>query len=373
MTSVTRPLELSHSDDNSAEKILVQSINRRVVATRRGGPEVLEIVEDGLPEPEREQVRVRILATGVSFADLLMREGVHPETPHGTITLGWDLIGVIDKLGADVSGVIQGDTVAALPMLGGYADYICLRPDQLVAVPTSLDPAEAVAMVLNYITAYQMLHRSAKAQPGQRILIHGAGGGIGTALLQLGRLLDLTMYGTVSQRSFETVTTFGGIPIDYIHADFVKEIEQLTDDGVDIAFDGIGGAHVWRSFKSVRPGGTVVAYGLTSSLRGGRLAGGLRHRFHGITKPLLYAVLAWCLPGRRRIRAYSIQRRMWRHPDWFREDLTTLFELLGDGKIKPLIAARMPLAKAKQAHELLAGGSVTGKIVLLCGEKNGEE
>ncbi len=347
-----------------------QARNRRVVATSRGGPEVLRVLEDHLPEPNRGEVRVRILATGVSFADLLMREGVHPECPHGPITLGWDLVGVIDKLGADVADVVPGATVAALPMLGGYADYICLRPDQLVAVPTGLDPAEAVAMVLNYMTAYQMLHRSAKVTSGQRVLIHGAGGGIGTALLQLGRLVELTMYGTASQGSHDTVQNLGGIPINYKEVDFVEEIRRLTDNGVDAVFDGVGGAHVWQSFKTLRPGGTVVAYGLTSSLRSGRLLGGPRHRFRGLSRIGLYTLAALCLPGRRRIRPYSIQRRMWRHPNAFREDLTALFDLLRGGKIKPVIAARLPLAEAKQAHELLARGSVTGKIVLLCGEQN---
>jgi NADPH2:quinone reductase len=359
---------MSNSDDASPHQESAEPGNMRVVATRRGGPDVLRIVEERLPEPKRGQVRVRILASGVSFADLLMREGVHPETPRGPITLGWDLVGVIDKLGADVSGVMQGETVAALPVMGGYADYICLRPDQLVAVPAGLDPAEAVAMVLNYMTAYQMLHRSAEVEPGQRVLIHGAAGGVGTALLQLGRLVDLTMYGTASQRSHETVTNLGGIPIDYKHADFVEEIGRLTDAGVDAVFDGVGGAHVWQSFKALRPGGSVVAYGLTSSLRSGRLAGGPRHRFRGLSRIGLYTLAAMCLPGRRRIRIYSIQRRMWRHPDWFREDLTALFELLRDGRIRPVVAARMPLAEARRAHELLARGSLTGKIVLLCGE-----
>ena len=368
MNAVASQFEVSTSDDVRHEQTPTHPKNRRIVVASRGGPEVLSIVEEPLPEPDAGQVRIRILATGVSFADLLMREGVHPETPRGPITLGWDLVGVIDRLGTDVVGFAEGETVAALPMLGGYADYICLRPERLVAVPDGLDPADAVAMVLNYMTAYQMLHRSAQVQPGQQVLIHGAAGGIGTALLQLGGLVDLTMYGTASQRTHDVVRKLGGIPIDYKHTDFVKEIVHLTGDGVDAAFDGIGGGHVWQSLKSVRPGGTVIAYGFTSSLSEGRLAGGWRHRFHGMTKPILYWLAARCIPGSRRIRVYSIQRRMWRHPDWYREDLTALFELLREGKIKPLIAARMTLAQARQAHELLARGGITGKVVLLCGQ-----
>jgi len=136
--------------------------------------------------------------------------------------------------------------------------------------------------VLNYITAYQMMHRSVQVRPGQRVLIHGAAGGVGSALLQLGRLAGLEMYGTCSAQRASAVSDLGGIPIDYHHLDFVKEIHRVTSEGVDVVFDGIGGPHMWRSRKVLRPAGKVVVYGLTSSLSGGRLASGRRHRFQGI-------------------------------------------------------------------------------------------
>src|SRR5437870_10875492 len=151
-------------------------------------------------------------------------------------------------------------------------------------------------------TAYEMLHRSPRVGPGQRVLIHGAAGGVGSALLQLGRLARLEMYGTCSSRGASAVSDLGGIPIDYRQLDFVKEIHRLTGEGVDVVFDGIGGTHIWRSRKALCPGGTVVAYGLTSSLRGGRLASGRsgrRHRFHGIPIFGLYIAGGWLLPRRR--------------------------------------------------------------------------
>src|SRR5438067_10064940 len=117
-----------------------------------------------------------------------------------------------------------------------------------------------------------MLHRSAKVKPGQRVLIHGAAGGVGSALLQLGRVAGLEMYGTCSSRGASAVADLGGIPIDYQHQDFVKEIHRLTGEGVDVVFDSIGGTHIWRSRKALRPGGRVVTYGLTSSLRGGTIS-----------------------------------------------------------------------------------------------------
>jgi len=231
-----------------------------------------------------------------------------------------------------------------------------------------LDAAEAVSLVLNYVTAYQMLHRSAKVRPGQNVLIHGAAGGVGSALLQLGRLAGLKIYGTCSSRGASAVSDLGGIPIDYQHQDFVEEIHRLTGEGVDAVFDGIGGTHIWRSRKALRPGGTVVAYGLTSSLRGGRLASGRpgrRHRFRGIAIFGLYIAGGWLFPSRRRVVPYSIQWLKRLRPAWFRQDLIALFDLLQKQRIKPLIAQRLPLAEARHAHELLGKGGVTGKIVLV--------
>jgi NADPH2:quinone reductase len=337
---------------------------RRVVVTQRGGPEVLQVIEEELPEPQPGEVQVKILAAGVSYADMLMREGVHPETPSGPFTLGWDLIGVVERLGEGVSGLTPGQRVAALPVSGGYAEFICLRHEELTPVPDGLDPAEAVSLVMNYVTAYQMLYRTALVKPGQSVLIHGAAGGIGSALLQLGQLMGLEMYGTASRPKHEVVSSLGGIPIDYHRVDFVDEIFRLTEDGADVVFDGIGGAHVWRSVKALRPGGRVVAYGLTSTLDHGKLTRGRRHRFRGLLIIGLSMVAAFCFPGRKKVLPYSIQRLKRRRPGWFREDLTTLLDLLRRGQIKPIVAERVPLAEAKRAHELLARG-VTGKIVLL--------
>jgi len=337
----------------------------RVIVTHYGGPDALRVVEEECPEPKNGEVRVRVLAAGVSLPDLLMREGVHPETRSVPFTPGWDLIGVVDRLGAGTSGIEPGQIVAALPISGAYAEFVCLPQRELVPVPSGLDAAEAVSLVLNYVTAYQMLHRSAKVRAGQRALIHGAAGGVGSALLQLGRLAGLEMYGTCSSRGASAVSDLGAIPIDYQHLDFVKEIRRLTSEGVDVVFDGIGGTHMWRSRKALRPGGRVVAYGLTSSLRGGRLASGRRHRYHGIAIFGLYIAGGWLLPGRKRVVPYSIQWLKRLRPALFRQDLIALLDLLKQQKIKPLIAQRFPLVEARHAHELLGKGGMTGKIVLV--------
>jgi NADPH2:quinone reductase len=339
----------------------------RIIVVHYGGPDALQVIEEERPEPKADQVRVRVLCAGVALPDVMAREGIHPETPRVPFTPGWDLVGVVDRLGAGVAGIERGQIVAAMPISGAYAEFVCLPRGELVPVPPGLDAAEAVSLVLNYITAYQMLHRSARVEPGQRVLIHGAAGGVGTALLQLGRVAGLEMYGTCSSRGASAVSALGGIPIDYQHQEFVEEIQRLTGDGLDAVFDPIGGPHLWQSRKALRPGGRVVGYGLTTSLRGKGLTSGRpgrRQRFRGTAMFGLYIAGGWLLPGRKRVVPYSIQTLKRLKPEWFRQDLMALFDLLQQQKIKPLIARRFPLVEARHAHELLGKGGVIGKIVL---------
>lgn len=346
--------------------------NTRIVVTRYGGPDALQLIEEDCPEPQHGEVRVRVLTAGVSLPDIMMREGIHPETPKLPFTPGWDLVGIVDQLGSGVTGIEVGQTVAALPIFGAYTEFICLPKNEFVLVPPGLDAAESVSLILNYITAYQMMHRSSKVKQGQRVLIHGAAGGVGSALLQLGQLMNLEMYGTCSSRTASSVTQMGGIPIDYKDQDFVQEIHKRTDKGVDVVFDGIGGAHIWRSRKALCRGGKVVAYGLTGSLQGGRLAsggGGKRNRFGAIAIFGLYIAGSWILPGRKRVVPYSIQWLKRAKPELFRQDLMALFELLHQQKIKPLVAQQFPLTEARKAHEILGQGGVTGKIVLVASPK----
>jgi NADPH:quinone reductase-like Zn-dependent oxidoreductase len=366
MSSTTEQLKRTIKDEKAPPTY------RHVTVTKLGGPEVLQILEDELPQPGPGAVRVRILAAGLSLPDVFMREGVHPEQHRTPFTPGWDLVGIVDRLGPGATGPKPGEMVAAMPIVGAHAEYICLPQGDLSVVPAGVDPAEAVCVILNYVTAYQMMHRTARVGTGQRVLIHAAAGGVGTALLQLGGLAGLEMYGTASPRAHETVRSLGGVPIDYRAVDFVEEVRRLTGDGVDVVFDGIGGAHIWRSRKALRAGGKVVAYGYTSTLPGGRMAGGWQHRLRGLERLRSLGTIGldiaagFLLPGRRRVLPYSIQWLKRRKPAWFRDDLTTLLKLLSQEKIKPIIAARFPLQEIRRAHELLGAGGVTGKIVLLC-------
>lgn len=341
--------------------------HQRVVVTHYGGPEELTLIEEDIPTPRAGEVRVKVLAAGVSLPDVLAREGVHPETPRTPYTPGWDFVGVVDRLGRGVTSFQLGQTVAAMPIHGCYAQYVCTPQRKLVPVPAGLDAAEAVSVVLNYITAYQMLHRSARARPGQRMLIHGASGGVGTAMLQLAKLAGVEMYGTCSTRGAAVVRELGGIPIDYKNEDFVEEIRRLTGDGVDAVFDGIGGEHLWRSRDALREGGRVVSYGFQAKMRGGRMISGSggRHPVRESAELGGYIIRNWFKRGRKSMTPYSIQWLMRFKPAQFRQDLTTLLALLQHGEIKPLIAQRLPLDQARRAHEMLGEGGVIGKIVLL--------
>lgn len=334
---------------------------RRVMITEFGGPEVLEVVEEAtLPEPGAGEVRVKVQATSACFTDTMVRKGVYygmkqkPPFPPG-----YDLVGVVDKLGEGVTRFAVGQTVADLTVWGAYAEYLCRSESSLVRVPDGLDPGEAVSLVLSYVTAYQMLHRSAKVQHGQSILVHAAGGAVGTALLDLGRLAGLEMYGTASQSKHELVANLGATPIDYRSEDFAARIQTLTGRGVNAAFDAIGGDNFKRSFKSLKPGGTLVGYGFYNNAMG-----------KGGNVPLEYMRMAlWnLLPNRRTTAFYSIGALRKKHPDWFREDLTELFDLLARGKIRPVIAERMRLDDAARAHQLIEQAAVQGRIVLLVNE-----
>lgn len=327
---------------------------KSVIITRKGSPDVLKVVDNDLREPRTGEARIRILAAGVGRTDVIMRRGFYPYAPKIPFAPGYEIAGIVDAIGAGATRVAAGDRVAALTVYGGYAECIYVGEEHLVHVPDPLDPAEAVTLILNYVTAYQMLHRSARVKGGDRVLITGASGGVGTALLQLGKLADLKMYGTASRSKFDLLAEQGARPIDYRTQDFVEVIRTAEPTGLDSVFEGIGGSYIRRGFSVLRRGGKLVAYGNSgfikllidlAQLQGLRiLPNGKAGEFYGITA------------------LYRKDRRP------FMTDLPILFDLLGAGKLKPLIAAKFPLLEAAQANQLLESGQVSGKIILLAPE-----
>jgi len=330
---------------------------KRLVFSAFGGPEVLEIVEEEtLPEPERGEVRVRVSMTSASFTDIMIRKGKYPEVREKPpFSPGYDMIGEVDQVGEGVARFKQGDRVAGMPVIGACSEYICLTADDLIPVPQELDTAEAVSLVLSYVTAYQLIHRAAGLKAGQRILVHGAGGAVGTALIQLGRLLGLEIYGTASQAKQDLVTEQGAVPIDYQNEDFAERIRAMAGDGPDAVFDPIGGETLKRSFRVLKSGGILVAYGFYRSVLG-----------HGGSVPLdMLRLKLWdLLPYNRTTAFYSIGAMRRKHPDLFSRDLNTLFDLLAERRIAPVIEEIVPLSRAREAYDRVEKGEVKGRVLI---------
>lgn len=325
---------------------------KSVVATARGGPETLKIVEHELRAPQAGEARIRILATSVCQDDVAARVGNRPVLPKLPFVPGYSIVGEVDALGERVSNVAVGERVAALTNFGGYAEYIYWPAEKLVQVPTTLDPAEAVVLILNYLVAYQILHRVANVKAGDKVLIVGASGGVGAAFLQLGKLADLTMYGLASRRKHDLLTAYGAIPIDYRTEDFVKVLRKAEPDGLDFVFNGMGEEYLVRGLAVLRRGGVLVHYGGPQSFA----------RFLLLLGEFLFFNL---LPNGKKIKGYGTHREDIRQmmADW-----KTLFNLLAEGKIKPIIEQRFPILEAAKANELLERGTVRGNLVLLAPE-----
>lgn len=353
---------------------------KRVIVDHYGGPEALKLVDSDVPRPGTGEVRVRVLAAGVSFTDSQLRAGTYLGVPRPPFTPGYEVVGVVEEVGPGCTRLRVGDRVASLTVWGAYAERVCVREEDAVEVPRDLDPAQVTSLVLTYMTAYQLLHRMAKVESGESVLVHGAAGRVGTAVLELGGVAGLHLYGTASARDRAAVERHGAVAIDYQHEDFLSRVRELTGDGVDVALDGLGGALSLRSFRALNSGGRLVVFGHYSTLSDGRRSWRGWAEWYGATA----AVALWGAVSRRKVMAYRIQRlhkgHQWvpvslgraplvgggpRNAAWFREDFEALLALLRADEIHPVVVERMPLSDARRAHELLSSSAATGKLVLV--------
>ena len=319
----------------------------------------MEIVEEDLPTPGPGQARTKILAADVSFSDVNIRRGRYPGGPRPPFTPGYAMVGVVDELGPGEAAPQVGQVVAALTFYGSYSQYTCLPFDELVPVGEGLDPAEAVALVLNYVSAHQMLHRLARVAEGQRILVHGGAGGVGTAFLELGVLAGLKIFATASKPKHPLVERLGATPIDYRNDDFVQRVATLTDGGgVDCVFDPIGSAHLRLSMKALRNGGNAVAYGFYEAANRGS------NVVLDVLSQYLTLAISSMPPQRKHVAFYDIRALKRKHLDWFKADLAELLGLLATGKVHPVISARLPLEDVVYAHQQIEQAHVQGKLVL---------
>ena len=327
----------------------------RVVVKKHGGPEVMKVIQEPVPTPGEGEVRVEMLAAGVSGMDLMVRAHSFPGFPKVPFTPGVDVVGVVEELGPGVTGVELGTRIAALiGDEGGYAQALCLPADKAVPLPEGLGPAEAAAVVTNYLTAYTMLHRAACVKSGEKVLIHGAAGGVGTALLELGTMDGLEMYGTASTRTHDLDRSFGATPIDYQAEDFVTRLRELTGAGVDVVFDPIGGARqLWRSHRALRRGGRLIWFGVAGSAQRGVKV---------IPESMIATLAIGLLPNAKKA---PFPPDVDEPREWYRETLELLLDYAAAGKISPVIARRFPLFEARAAHEFMEDRRYAGKIVLV--------
>jgi NADPH:quinone reductase len=280
--------------------------HNRVVQVRRfGGPDELEVVDAPLPTAGRGEVRVRVLASSVVYTDVVIRRHLYPQTMHlqPPFVLGYDVVGEIDQLGDGVSGLQLGDRVADMTVVGSNAAYRTLQADHLTRVPAGVDAAEAATLILSWTTAYQLLHRTARVQGGERVLVHGAAGAVGQALLTLGRMAGLKLWGTARGDHAALVRELGAMPIDYQREDFTR----VLPSGFDVVFDGIGEGGCRRSLAALKSGGLLCAFGYTAGVQAQR-------RMFTILMWMARLYLWGWLPGGKRVRFYSINAMRARHP-----------------------------------------------------------
>ena len=334
---------------------------RSIVVNKTGPPEVLEIVENELLPPQHREVRIKVLATPVCAPDISARSGeaLYSGTPLSQkvpFVPGYAVIGIVDAIGLGVSEVGVGDRVGALTVTGGCTEYLYWRSDRLIPVPRTVDPAEAATLILNYIVAYQTMHRSAKVKAGDKVLIIGASGGIGTALLQLGHLAGLTMYGIASKSKHSIVTKYGAAPIDYYTQDFVEVIRKLETQGLDVVLDGMMRMnYIKGSLSLLNRGGRIVSFGEPESL--------------SALFRILGAFISTNLkPNGKSMKLYGTSSYFLFNKRPYLEDWATLFKLLEERKIEPIIMQKFSIFEAATAQTLLESGQVTGNIVLVSEE-----
>jgi NADPH2:quinone reductase len=350
---------------------------KRVVVDHYGGPEVLKTVEEVDPRPAEGEVLVKVLAAGVSFTDSQLRAGTYlPGAPKPPFTPGYELVGVVEELGPGCSRLRVGDRIGALTVWGADADRVCVPESAAVDVPEDLDPGEVLSLLFPYMTAYQVLHRTAKAKRGETVLVHGAAGRVGVAALELGAAAGLRLIGTCGGRDRAKIEALGAVAIDYQNEDFLTRVRELTEgEGVDVVSDSLGGPISLRSFRALRSGGRLVVYGRYNTLKDGRKDWPAVIKWYAA----IAAVWAWDkLSPRRRVFAYHVQKYRDRatrrggavggepmDAQQFREDFAVLIKLLREGKVHPVVAERLPLGEARHAHELLESSASKGKLVLV--------
>jgi len=337
---------------------------RAIWITKAGGPEVLAVRESPDPEPGIGEVRISVRAAGLNFAEVMARQGLYPDAPKLPCVVGYEVAGVVDALGAEVSGLAVGQRVLALVRFGGHADTVCAPAERVLPMPDDMDFTVGAALPVNYLTAYHMLFRVANLRPGARVLVHMAAGGVGIAVLQLCRTVpEVVTFGTASAAKHEVLRSEGCThPIDYRVSDYAARVRELTGgEGVDLVLDPLGGRDWKRGIGLLRPVGQLIAYGF-ANLSGGekrslrRMAGQLT----GV--PLL---TPFGMMDRNRTVSGVNLGHLWDRSDLLREELAALLDLWRAGAIRPRVDGVYPFEQAAAAHRRISERRNIGKVVLV--------
>lgn len=331
---------------------------RAAVLKSAHGPSALTVEDWGLGPMGPRDVVVRVEAAGVMFAEVQMAIGRYVGQPAFPFVPGYDLVGTIIDAGVR-SGFRPGQRVAALTRTGSWSEHAVVPAKNLVAVPDGLDPADAVALVTNGVTAAQLVRRSARVQAGETVLVLGASGGVGTLLTQLSVAAGARVLGTASPAKHEIVRTLGGEPIDYHGAGLPARVREHAPAGVDVVFDSIGGPGFDDSWALLRRGGRLVWYGSQSTLdsTGVRFAPALT----ALRKIALWNIISLARREGRRGSLYYVRNGT----RAYREDLANVLAAAADGTLSSAVTARYPLDRAGEALAALTAGAITGKAVLL--------
>ncbi|TWF75359.1 NADPH2:quinone reductase [Pseudonocardia hierapolitana] len=338
------------------------TVTTEIVLPGRVEPSGLQIRTRDLPAPDAGQVVLRMDATGVSFAEQQMRLGKYYDQPPFPFVPGYDVVGTVTATGPDVDPAMVGRRFAAATKIGSWASHQLIDAADLVPVPEGVDVADAETVVVNGITAWQMLHRTARVRSGATIVVLGANGGVGTTLVQLARHAGIRVIGTASERHHAALRELDVIPVDYRDPHMYQRIREIAPDGVDAVFDHVGGPGITESWRLLRRGGTLVSYGTaaTKNEEGNSRLPVLK---------LFARLLMWnLLPNGRSARFYNFwagRHRLDSFRARLREDLTSVLGLLADGVLTAQVAARFPLSEAGSALALAESRTVAGKVVIL--------
>ncbi len=337
---------------------------RAIWIRKHGGPDVLEVRESPDPVPKDDEVRVRVRAAGLNFAEVVARQGMYPDAPKPPCVVGYEGAGVVDAVGPSVTKVKPGDRVVYLSRFGGHADTVCVSERQLFQMPESMSFEDGAALPVNYLTAYHMLFAVRRLRPGDTVLVHMAAGGVGTAVLQLCRTVErVTAIGTASGGKHDYVKRHGADHvIDYRTTDYVPEVRRITGGrGVDLVLDALGGPDWRKGYSLLAPGGVLVAFGLANANVGGK-----RRLLHAagqlLRQPLFNAMTL--MSDNRGVAGVNMGH-LWGDIDVLTAEADALVALYRDGRIKPHVSKTFPFSRAAEAHAELEYARNVGKVVLL--------